>query len=46
MIEKERFIQSLPNVKLVLGNGFDLYCGLKTKYEHFFKNDKKSMIIL
>ena len=41
MIEKERFIQSLPNVKLVLGNGFDLYCGLKTKYEHFFKIDKK-----
>jgi len=42
MIEKERFIQSLPDVKLVLGNGFDLYCGLKTKYEHFFKGNKNN----
>lgn len=26
---------------LVIGNGFDLYCGLKTKYEDFFKYEKK-----
>ena len=33
---KEEFIKSLQNVKLVLGNGFDLYCGLYTKYSDFY----------
>lgn len=28
-------------VKLVLGNGFDLFCGLKTKYIDFFKSEKR-----
>ncbi|MCR5706309.1 MAG: bacteriophage abortive infection AbiH family protein [Acholeplasmatales bacterium] len=27
-------------VKLVLGNGFDLYCGLKTRYIDFFNAEK------
>lgn len=29
------------SIKLVLGNGFDLFCGLKTKYIDFFDNRKK-----
>lgn len=30
-----------PNgIKVVLGNGFDLFCGLDTKYIHFFKSEK------
>ena len=35
-ISKEEYVRSLPNVKLVLGNGFDLYCGLYTKYSDFY----------
>ena len=27
-------------IKLVLGNGFDLFCGLDTKYIHFFRSEK------
>lgn len=33
---KESFIKSLKNMKVILGNGFDLYCGLKTKYQNYF----------
>ncbi len=33
-------VQNLKNVKLVIGNGFDLYCGLKTKYEDYFISRK------
>lgn len=29
------------SIKLVLGNGFDLFCGLKTKYIDFFKSEKR-----
>ena len=36
MEQKEKALQNLKRVKLVVGNGFDLYCGLKTKYEDFF----------
>ena len=33
---------SEPNgIKVVLGNGFDLFCGLDTKYIHFFKSEKE-----
>lgn len=28
------------DIKLVLGNGFDLFCELKTKYIDFFENEK------
>lgn len=32
---------SEPNgIKIVLGNGFDLFCGLETRYIHFFKSEK------
>lgn len=29
------------STKLVLGNGFDLFCGLETKYIHFFNSEKE-----
>lgn len=29
-------IKELNNVKLIIGNGFDLHCGLRTSYKHFF----------
>ena len=35
-VDKESFIKSLPKVKLILGNGFDLRCGLYTKYSDFY----------
>lgn len=28
-----------PDTLLILGNGFDLQCGLKSKYEHFFRSE-------
>ena len=31
------FLQKLKNVKVVLGNGFDLYCGLRTRYSDYYK---------
>lgn len=37
MIQKTYFLKELEKVKLVIGNGFDLYCGLKTSYSDFFK---------
>lgn len=35
-MNKEEFVKSLKNVKLVIGNGFDLHCGLHTKYSDFY----------
>ena len=32
--------------KLVLGNGFDLYCGLNTRYQDFFNNQKDKLEII
>ena len=32
MLSKKEVINNLKNVKLILGNGFDLHCGLKSKY--------------
>lgn len=37
---KEEFVKSLSNVKIVFGNGADLYCGLKTKYSDYFETKK------
>lgn len=36
MDNKESIISGLENVKLVIGNGFDLHCKLKTKYKDYF----------
>jgi len=35
-MNKEEFVKSLKKVKLIIGNGFDLHCGLHTKYSDFF----------
>lgn len=35
-MNKNEYIKSLENVKLVIGNGFDLHCGLHTKYSDFY----------
>lgn len=32
---------NLNNVKLIFGNGFDLYCGLKSSYKDFFQRGQK-----
>lgn len=39
-MRKEDVIRNLYRVKLVIGNGFDLFCGLKTSYSDFFKHNK------
>ena len=39
-MRKENIVRNLFRVKLVIGNGFDLFCGLKTSYSDFFNNDK------
>ncbi len=36
MQQKDAKLLDLKKVKIVLGNGFDLFCGLKTTYRDFF----------
>lgn len=38
MKTKNELIHDLPRVKLVLGNGFDLHCHLKTSYADYFRH--------
>lgn len=40
MSEKSQIIHELKNVKLVLGNGFDLHCHLRTRYSDYFNYKK------
>lgn len=41
-MEKQDFVKGLKKVKIVLGNGFDLHCGLYTKYiDYYCKNFEK-----
>ena len=35
-MSKTTLIQTLKKVKLVIGNGFDLHCGLHTKYSDYY----------
>lgn len=35
-MNKQEFIKNLKNVKIVLGNGFDLHCGLHSKYSDYY----------
>lgn len=39
---KKELIKELDNKKIVLGNGFDLFCGLKTSYKNFFESQKEN----
>lgn len=36
VMDKREYLHSLKNVKIVLGNGFDLHCGLHTKYSDYY----------
>ena len=36
MEQKDRFIRNLHNIKVIIGNGFDLHCGLKSSYGDYF----------
>lgn len=43
MASKNEFVNNLPHVKLVIGNGFDLHCHLKTSYaDYFCHNEEKN----
>lgn len=33
---RKEMVHSLPSVKLVLGNGFDLHCGLRSSFQHYY----------
>lgn len=39
-ISKKQLLKNLRNAKIIIGNGFDLYCGLKTKYSDFFNSNQ------
>lgn len=45
-MDKKYLIQQLSNVKLIIGNGFDLSCHLHTKYSDYFLHDKNKNNIL
>lgn len=40
MMSKGAYVKSLENVKLVLGNGFDLHCKLYSTYWHYYLKNK------
>lgn len=39
-MDKKETIDSLKKVKLVIGNGYDLHCGLQSSYKDFFMRDE------
>lgn len=39
-MEKKEIIDNLKKVKLVIGNGYDLHCGLQSSYRDFFMRDE------
>lgn len=41
MTTKDADLQKLKKVKVILGNGFDLYCGLHTSYRDYFSSQKE-----
>ena len=43
---RKKEVKQLKNVKLVIGNGFDLHCHLKTKYKDYFNHDANKNKIL
>lgn len=45
-MDKKDLIKQLFNVKLIIGNGFDLSCGIKTKYSDYFLHDINKINIL
>lgn len=45
-MDKKELIQNLKYVKLVIGNGFDLACNIKTRYRDFFEHEKNKHNVL
>ncbi|MBQ8141537.1 MAG: hypothetical protein IJ194_00045 [Bacilli bacterium] len=43
---KKEMVAKLSNVKLVIGKGFDLYCGLKTTYADFLGSEMQKFQLL
>ncbi|MBP5301359.1 MAG: hypothetical protein J6Y70_00485 [Bacilli bacterium] len=41
MIQKQTLIRNWKKVNIVIGNGFDLRCGLKSKCSDYFKYNEK-----
>lgn len=39
-------IKKLNNIKLIIGNGFDVHCGAKTTYKNYFEANKKYISII
>ena len=35
-MKQDNVSRDIKNVKIVLGNGFDLFCGLKTSYKDYY----------
>lgn len=46
METKNKIVHKLKKVKLIIGNGFDLHCHLKTSYSDYFLYDKTKLDIL
>ena len=44
-MKKTNVLQGLKNIKIVLGNGFDLSVGMKTSYKDYFAQDNGMKII-
>lgn len=38
-MEIAQLLKTFKTAKIILGNGFDLFCGVKTKYCHFFESE-------
>ena len=45
-MNKNELVKSLDNVKVVLGNGFDLCCGLHTRYSDYYCKHWRKYIFL
>jgi len=39
-INKNIFVKSLEQIKLIIGNGFDLHCSLSTTYNDYFRDNE------
>lgn len=45
-LKKKDYVKMLKNCKLIIGNGFDLFCGLKSSYKDFFNNQRNQYDML
>ena len=45
-MNKKEFVKNLKNVKVIIGNGFDLHCGLHTKYSDYYCQNYKKFVFI